>query len=144
MIVSRMISWLYYLMSSVALFFMVLHISAYSVLCFPSPFSTVSRRFVIRAHIGDDLLHFSDVLISSASVDALCWIIYVMVSFMVSIVLVVTRIGFSIQVRIRSSLILFVWHLLLVASWSSTFFHSKSTSSLMLLITILRSLPMLT
>ena len=37
------------------------------------------------------------------------------VSFLVS------RIGFSIQVGIRSSLILFAWHLLLVASWSYIF-----------------------
>ena len=37
------------------------------------------------------------------------------------LVLVVSRIGFSIPVGIRSSLILFVWHLFLVASWSSIF-----------------------
>ena len=30
-----------------------------------------------------------------------------------------TNIGFSVRIGIRSSLIQFVWHLLLVASWSS-------------------------
>ena len=50
---------------------------------------------------------------------ALCWIIRFRWWFRCRLVLVVSIIGFSIPVRIRSSLTLFVWYLLLVASWSS-------------------------
>ena len=46
---------------------MVLHISAYSIRCLSSPFSTISRRFVIRACVGDDILDFSDLLIALAT-----------------------------------------------------------------------------
>ena len=59
MIVYRMISRLYFLMSSLAFFLMVLHISAYSIRCLSSQCSTISRRFVIRAHVGDGILDFS-------------------------------------------------------------------------------------
>ena len=84
MIVSRMISRLYFLMSSHALFLMVLHISAYSVHGLSSPFSTISRLFVIRDRVGDDILDFSYLLIALATLDALCWVVSVMVSLMAS------------------------------------------------------------
>ena len=64
---------------------MVLHISAYPIRCLSSPFFTTSRRFGIRARVGDDILDFSDLLIALATLDALCWIMCVMVSLMVSL-----------------------------------------------------------
>ena len=64
MIVSRMIFWLYFLMSSLAFFLMVLHISAYSIHCLSSPVSTISHRFIIRTHVGYDILDFSGLLIA--------------------------------------------------------------------------------
>ena len=106
---------------------MVLCISAYSVRCLSSPFSIISRRFIIRARVDDDILDFSGLLIGLATLDALCWIMAVMVSLMVSMSsssCSVSRIGFYIRVGIRYSLILFVRHLLLVASWLSMFFFS--------------------
>ena len=63
---------------------MVLHISAYSMRCLSSPFPNISRRFVIRALVGDDILNFSDLLIALASLGALCWITSVMASLMVT------------------------------------------------------------
>ena len=96
-----------------AFFLIVLHFSAYSMRCLMSPFPAISRRLVIRARIGDNILHLCALIIVLASLDALCWIISVMVSL---IVLVVSRINFSIQFGIRSPLILFVWYLLLVVS----------------------------
>jgi len=41
-IVSRLMSWLYCLVSSLAFFLMVMHISAYSILCLLSPFPAKS------------------------------------------------------------------------------------------------------
>ena len=58
-------------MSSLAFFLMVLHISVYSIRCLSSPFSTISRRFVIRARVGDDILDFSGLLIVLATFDVL-------------------------------------------------------------------------
>ena len=103
-----MTSWLYFLMSSLAFFLMILHISAYSIRCLLSPFLAISRRFFMRARAGDDILDLCSLLIALATLDALCWIMSVMVSLMVSMSssVVVHRIGFSIQVGIRSSLIL--------------------------------------
>ena len=63
---------------------MVLRISAYSISCLSSPFSAISRRVAIRARVGDDILYFVGLLIALAILDALCWIMSVMVSFMVS------------------------------------------------------------
>ena len=45
-----------------------------------SPFPNISRRFVTRALVGDDILDFSGLLIALATLDALRWIVYVMVS----------------------------------------------------------------
>ena len=108
-IISRMIFLFYFLMSSVPFLLMVLHISAYSIRC-------LSRRFVIRTRFGDDNLDLSGLLIALATIDALCWIMYVMVSLMVSMSSSSCSVSnrFSIRVEIRSSLTLFVWHLLLV------------------------------
>ena len=72
-------------MSSHAFFWIVLHISAYSIRCLSSPFSAISHRFAIRARLGDANLDFFGLLIALATRDALCWIMYVMVSLMVSI-----------------------------------------------------------
>ena len=121
-------------MSSLAFFLMVLHISAYSIRFLLSPFSAISRRFVIRARVGDNIVDFSGLLVALATVDALCWITSVVVSLMVST-------SFSsngVSNRFLSSswnFIFFEWHLVLIASWSYIFSLSTSTSSLMLLIT---------
>ena len=63
-------------MPSLEFFLMVLHISAYFIRCLLSPYSAISRRFVIRARIGDDILDFC----ALAILDALCLIMPVMVS----------------------------------------------------------------
>ena len=63
---------------------MVLHISAYCIRCLSSPFPTISRRFVIRARVVDDILDSCGLLIALATLDPLCRIAYVMVSLMVS------------------------------------------------------------
>ena len=63
---------------------MVLHISVYSIRCLFSPFSAISRRFVIRARVGDDTLDLCGLLIALASLNALCWIMSEMVSLKVS------------------------------------------------------------
>ena len=58
--------------------------SVYSIHCLSPPFSTISRRFIIRARVGEDILNFSGLLIALVTLDALCWIMYVMVALMVS------------------------------------------------------------
>ena len=63
-IVSCVISLLYFLMSSIAFFLMVLHISAYSFRCLSSPFLDISRRFLTRARVGDDIVEYSGLLIA--------------------------------------------------------------------------------
>ena len=78
-IVSRMISWLYFLMSSFAVCLTVLHISWYFIRCLSSPFSTISRRFVSRIRVGNDNLDSRDLFIALATHEALCWIISMMV-----------------------------------------------------------------
>ena len=40
---------------------------------------------MIRAHVGNDILNFSGLLVILATLDALCWIMSVMVLHMVSI-----------------------------------------------------------
>jgi len=141
-----MISWLYFLMSPLAFFVMVLHISAYSIRCLSLPFPIISRRFVIRALVGDDILDFSGLLIALATLDAFCWIMSVMVSLMVSM----SSSSCDVSNRFCNS------------NWNSIFFGpicvasnpdgrlviycflAISTSSFMLLITFLWSLPMMT
>ena len=101
-LVSRILSWLNFLMSSLAFFLMVLPISAYSIRCSSSPLSTIYFRFVIKARVGDDILDFCGLLIALATLDALCWIMSVMVSLMCRchLVIVVSKIGFSIRAGI--------------------------------------------
>ena len=71
-------------MSSLDFFLIVLRIFAYSILCLSSPLSTISCRFVIRAPVGDDIFDFNGLLIALVILDALCCIMYEMVSLMVS------------------------------------------------------------
>ena len=63
-------------MSSLAFF---LHIYAYSNRCLSSQCYAMSRRFVIKASVGDDILDFIGWLIALATLDTLCWIMSVMV-----------------------------------------------------------------
>ena len=102
-------------MSSLAFFLMVLHISAYSVRCISSPFSTISRRFITRARVGDDILDvdFSGLFITLATLDALCWIMSMMVLLMVSM----------------SSSSCGVSNRLLNSSWNAIFFDPISVAS---------------
>ena len=54
-IISRMIAWLYFLVSSLAFFMMVLHISAYSIRCFCrrfSPYLIVSSSVLVLVMIS--------------------------------------------------------------------------------------------
>ena len=84
MIVSRMMSWVYFLMSSLVFILMVFYISANLIRCLLPPVPAISRRFVISARVGDAILDFHGLLIALATLDALCWIMYVIVSLMVS------------------------------------------------------------
>ena len=59
-------------MSSLSFFWMDLHISAYSIRCLSSPVSTISRRFVIRVRVDDDILDFSGLLTALATLGVLC------------------------------------------------------------------------
>ena len=54
-------------MASFAFVLMVLHMSTCPNRCLSSPFSISSRRFVIRARVGDDILEFIGVLIAFAT-----------------------------------------------------------------------------
>ena len=56
----------------------------FGVLYSLSPFFTISSRLVIRARVGDNILNCSGLMIALATLDALYWIMYVMVSLMVS------------------------------------------------------------
>ena len=103
------------------------------------------RSFVTRAHAGEDIRDICGLLVALASPDALCWIMSVMVSLMVSM----SSSSCSVSNRFLSS------------SWNSIFFDpilvastlcvclvtnvfmSTSMSSLVLLITGLWLLPML-
>ena len=93
MIVSRMISWLYFLRTVFIVY-----------------------RFLTRARVGDDILDLCGLLIALATLDALCCIRSVMVSLMVSMSSTSCSVGFLIRVGVRSSFILCVRNLHLVAS----------------------------
>ena len=58
--------------------------SAYSNRGLSSPLSDTSRRFVTRAHVGDDILDMCGLLVALCTLQALCSIIHVMFSLMVS------------------------------------------------------------
>ena len=60
-------------MSSLVFVLIVLHVSAYSIHCLSVLFSTTSCCFIIRAHVGDDILDFSGLMIALATLEALCW-----------------------------------------------------------------------
>ena len=64
MIVSRIISWLYFLMSSLAFFLMDLSISAYSIRCLLSLCFVICRPFVIRVRVGDDIFDLCGLVIA--------------------------------------------------------------------------------
>ena len=67
-----------------SLFFMVLHISTYSMWSLGVLFSIISLRFFIRALVGDDIFGFFCFLVCFAMLKALCWIISVMFLFILS------------------------------------------------------------
>ena len=54
-------------MSSLAFFLVVLHISAYSIRCILSSLPAISRRFVTRTRVRDDILDLSGLLIALAT-----------------------------------------------------------------------------
>ena len=84
MFVSRMISCLYFLISCLAFFLIALHISAYTIRCLSSTFSTICCRFVIKARVGDDILYLTGLLIAIAALGPLYWIMFLMDSLMAS------------------------------------------------------------
>ena len=117
-------------MSSLAFVLMVLHISAYFIRCLLSPFPAISRRVVIRARVGDDILDICGLLIALATPDA---------SMSSSYCSVPNRLlnsswnsTFFDHIRVASTL----FGLLVIS-----FFLSTSTSSLMLLVASLWSFP---
>ena len=83
-IVSRISSKLCFRISSVAFFFMVLHISTYYMWSLWVLFSIISLRFFIRAHVSDDIFGVFCFLVCFAMLNALCWIISVMFLFRLS------------------------------------------------------------
>ena len=83
-IVFRMVSRLYFLMSSFAFFLRVLHISVYSMQSL-AVFFTISLRFFISALVGVDNLDLSRLVFCLAMFVTVCCIISVMFSFRVSI-----------------------------------------------------------
>ena len=83
-IVSRISSKLCFRISPPAFFFMVLHISTYSMWSLGVLFSIISLRFFIRALVGDDIFGFFCFLVCFAMLTALCWIISVMFLFILS------------------------------------------------------------
>ena len=102
-------------------------------------------RFVIRAHGVGDILNFCGLLIALAALDALCWIMSVIVSLMVSM----SSGSCSVLNRfLNSSWNLIIFDPICVASTLAVLlviiFSLSSMSNLMLLITSLWSLPMLT
>ena len=83
-IVSLISSKLCFRISSFAFFFMVLHISTYSMWSLGVSFSIIYLRFFIRALVGDDIFGFFCFLVCFAMLNALCWIISVMFLFRLS------------------------------------------------------------
>ena len=103
-------------------------------------FLIISSRFAIRARVGDDIIDFSGLLIALATLDALCWIMYVIVSFKVSM----QSSSFSVTNRFLYSKSIFLYPICVASSLGGLLvILSTCTSSLMLLISMLRSPPML-
>ena len=71
-IVSLISSKLCFRISSLAFFFMVLHISIYSIWCLGVLFSIISLRLFIRALVGDDIFSFFYFLVWFAILIPLC------------------------------------------------------------------------
>ena len=71
-IVSLISSKLCFRISSLAFFFMVLHISTYSIWCLGVLFSIISLRLFIRALVGDDIFSFFYFLVWFAILIPLC------------------------------------------------------------------------
>ena len=85
---------------------MVLYISAHSIFFIVAD---ISSRFVIRAFVGEDILNFSGLLIVLATLNALYWIMSMIVSLMVSM----SSSSFSVLNRFLNS----SWNSI---SWSSS------------------------
>ena len=102
----------------------------------------ISRRFVIRARVGDDILDFCGLLIALATLDALCWIMYVVVSLMVPML----SCSCSVSNRFPNSSwnLVFFDHILVASTYGGLLvinvFLFTSTSSLLSFITSLWSL----
>ena len=106
MIVSRMVSWLYFLMSSLAFFLMVLQFPRTIILFFVCsrrfpPFLVVSSS--CRARAGDVTLDFSGLLNALATLGVLCMRLF-RIWCRCRLFLVVSQIGFSIRIGIRDLL----------------------------------------
>ena len=110
-------------MYSLAFFLMVLHISAYSIICLLSPFPAISRRFVIRTRVGDDILELCGLLIVLSTLDALCWIMSLVASLVVSM----SSSSCSVSNRFLNS------------SWNSIFFDVAFTLGSLLVINVFLS-----
>ena len=113
-IVSHMVSWLYFLVSSFAFCFDFCVL--YSL--FIVAVSTSSRPCVIRARVDDAILDFNGLLNALATIYALCWIMSAMISLTVSTSSRSCSVESASQFELEL-LILFFWYLLLMVSWSS-------------------------
>ena len=115
---------------------MILHISAYSL--FNVAVFTMSRRFATRARVGDGIFDFSGLLIDLDTLDTLCLIMSVIVSFMVS------SSSYNVPNRFFNSRWNSIFFDPIWCPHGRHFFLSTFTSNLMLLTIFLWSLPMLT
>ena len=111
-------------------------VSAYSIGCLLSPFPAISRRFVIRARVGDDIHDLCGLLIALATLDALCWIMSLIVSLMASS-------SYNVLNWLCWNSIFF-YPIRVASILSHQFFISSYSSCLMLLTTSMWSLPELT
>ena len=100
-------------MSSLAFFFVVLHIYAYFIRCLSSPFSIFTRRFAIRDRAWWRFAEFHWLLIVLYSLDTFRCIMPMVVSLMLSM----------------SSSYWSVWNRLIISSWNSIFFGSICAAS---------------
>ena len=145
MTVSRMNSSLNFLMSSLAVCLWSC-IFRHTLFVFGIAFFHDFRRFVIRARVGDDILDFSGSLIALATLGALCWIMSVTVSLMLS--MLSNCYSFLKRLLYSSWNLIFFDHIRVTSTIDGLLikicFLYTFTSSLILLITIPWSRPMLT
>ena len=93
MVGSRITSILVVFPNVLSLFFIAYFSVPYiAIRCLLSPFSTISRRFIIGACVGDDIIDFSDLLDALATLDALCWIMSVMRGFALGVDVVTSNV----------------------------------------------------